>query len=255
MLYPHRLVWPAFWGMMPRGHGHAAASGSGERRAPPRPARSPRLDVRRGDVRSEAHCGRKAKALGEDRSRVPGVGTYRSGESQAGRSDQVEGAEEFMKKLADALKALQSAIKEEGGECRLRLRRKTLQARQGRRGGRRPSTRPPSPTPGSSGTTCVPLGNRPARPGCFECHSVGSPIFRRARSRPSVPPPTSQPVTAARYQYAGLNKAKLDAWSQSFLGRTAFKYFGFASMTVVGLVVLSYTLLGINGIVAWAKRK
>jgi len=41
------------------------------------------------------------------------------------------------------------------------------------------------------------------------------------------------PATHAMYELAGFDKTKLDAWNQSFQGRTAFKWMGFLSTGIV----------------------
>ena len=57
------------------------------------------------------------------------------------------------------------------------------------------------------------------------------------------------------HEIAGYDKLKTDAWAASFLGRTAFKYFGYAAMGVVCLVLLAYVLRGIIALLALIHRR
>ena len=56
------------------------------------------------------------------------------------------------------------------------------------------------------------------------------------------------------YELAGYDKTKLDAWSMSFQGRTAFKWMVFVAAGTVGLVLLSFLLLGVNGLLGLFRR-
>jgi hypothetical protein len=69
------------------------------------------------------------------------------------------------------------------------------------------------------------------------------------------PAPEAESQTAPMYQLQELDKTKLEAWNQSFHGRTAFKWFGFVSMGVVALILLLYLLLGINGFLGFFRRR
>ena len=100
---------------------------------------------------------------------------------------------------------------------------------------------------------------RPARSsagatGCFECHSDGAPMFEGLVTAIG-PAPEAEPLAKPMYQFQGLDKTKLDAWNLSFQGRSAFKWFGFASMGVVALILLLYLLLGINGFLGFFRRR
>lgn len=252
MLYPHRLVWPAFWGMLQGDKVtplHPEAVNEALRRV---------LRVRRGSSFAETMSEvkltpeDKGQALGEDRARVPDSELSDDEKAKLAEVAKARSSEEFRKKLADALKALQTAIKQEGalpvyisgGRLYQLVAEGKVQVSE------HPAAEPYAwkfghdvrPARQSSGATS-----------CFECHSVGAPIFE-SKITALGPAPDADPVTAVAHQYAGFNKFRLDAWSQSFQGRAAFKYFGFASMTIVGLVVLSYALAGIQGLVAIIRR-
>jgi hypothetical protein len=100
---------------------------------------------------------------------------------------------------------------------------------------------------------------RPARwslgvKGCYECHSAGAPIFE-SQVTALGPAPDQEPLTHAMYELAGFDRTKLDAWNQSFQGRSAFKWFGFAAMGFVSVILLTYLMLGVNGLVGIVWRR
>jgi hypothetical protein len=157
------------------------------------------------------------------------------------------------KKLAEALKALKETIKEDsaepayfsaGGVCRLNSNGQLEQSAHA-----------------AANPYAWRLAHdvRPARwssgaKGCFECHSAGAPYFEGVVEAIG-PAPLAKPVAEPMYRLAGYDKTKIDAWNKSFQGRTAFKWLGFVSMGAVGLILLSYLLLGVNGLFGLAFRK
>jgi hypothetical protein len=99
---------------------------------------------------------------------------------------------------------------------------------------------------------------RPARysigvTGCFDCHAAGSPIFEGQVTAVAAVP-DDQPPVHSMWELAGYDKQMLDAWNQSFQGRTLFKYAGFVAMGVVGLVLLTYLILGTYGLFGRFRR-
>jgi hypothetical protein len=99
---------------------------------------------------------------------------------------------------------------------------------------------------------------RPARwssgaTGCYECHALGTPIFD-GQVTAVGPALDAEPPTQKMAELAGYDRQQIDAWNQSFQGRTAFKWFGFVSAGVVGLILLSFLFLGINGLFGFARR-
>jgi hypothetical protein len=87
---------------------------------------------------------------------------------------------------------------------------------------------------------------------CFACHSAGAPIFEGEVTAVSTVP-QEQPVTRVMHDLAGYDKTRLDAWNLSFLGRTAFKWLGFISMGIVGLLLVAYTMRGLTGVAEWGR--
>jgi hypothetical protein len=99
---------------------------------------------------------------------------------------------------------------------------------------------------------------RPARAavgvtGCFDCHQAGAPIFEGQVTAVS-PVLGEQPRPRVMYELAGFDEAKMIAWNQSFQGRAAFKWLGFASMGIVSLVLLWYTMRGLASVAGLARR-
>ena len=253
VLYPHRMMWPAFWGTL-----------ANEQITPLHPevvneALRRTIRVRRGSTFAAAMsevkltADDKVKALGEERARTPESELNEQEKAKLEAYSRSKAGEAFLTKLAEALKQLQTAVKQPGATAVYVSAGKLYQlsgegvVTASEHAGARPYA--------------WKLGHdvRPARwsvgaGGCFDCHANGSPFFN-TQVTAMGPAPDSQPVTRVMHELAGFDQVKLAAWNQSFQGRTAFKYFGFAAMTAVALIVLSYTLLGINGIFAWAKGK
>ena len=79
---------------------------------------------------------------------------------------------------------------------------------------------------------------------CFECHATGTPFFE-SQVTALGPAPDGEPIRRVMHEVSGYDKTKLDTWIVSFQGRTAFKWFGFAAMTVVALILFSYMMSAI----------
>lgn len=243
MLYPYRLTWPAFWGSLHKGQ-----------LAPLDPedvqtALRNTLRVRRGQTLKETLLDvkltkdEKVEALGESRAGVAeGELSDEEKAKLAARIDK-KARDEFQTKLAKALGDLKSIITQPGAEpvyvaggkaYQLTSEGKTQVVEQA-------AARPYAwklahdvrPARQSLGVT-----------GCFECHKLGTPIFEGKVTAVS-PVLDDQPRQYAMYELAGFDKFRLDAWNQSFQGRTAFKWLGFASMGVVSLVLLWYAMRGL----------
>ena len=89
--------------------------------------------------------------------------------------------------------------------------------------------------------------------GCFDCHEPNAAIFK-GQVAALGPAPDAEPPTKTMLELSGFDQVQIDAWNQSFRGRTAFKWFGFASAGAVGLILLAFLLLGINGLFGFARR-
>lgn len=252
VLYPYRMMWPSFWGAI-----------QGDRITPIHPEAANRvlrttLRVRRGSTFAETMSQvpltpeEKAQVLGQERAKVPEGQLTAAEKEKLEEGVKAKAPEAFRKKLAEALPKLKEAIPPRGGEPVFVSGGRAYRLSQA--GGVEefaheaakpyawPLAHDVRPARASSGAT-----------GCFECHSPGAPYFEGLVS--SIGQAPDKPITLAMYEVAGYEKLKLDAWNQSFRARTAFKWFGFFATGVVGLILLSYLLLGLNGLMGMIRRR
>jgi len=253
VLTPHRMTWPAFWGQM-----------KDDKITPLNPddvqdALRRTLRVRRGATFTETvlkvklSSEDKVEALGEERAKTPDDELTEEEKAKLADLERTKGLQQWQEKLADALKALKETIDEAAQPVYVSGGRAYRLTDDGKAEAFEHDAAAPY---------AWPLGHdvRPARQslgakGCYACHAAGTPIFEGLVTA-AGPAPDEDPVTYAMHELAGYDKTKLDAWSQSFRGRTAFKWFGFVAMGVVGLVVLSFMVRGVNGVVdRLARRK
>jgi hypothetical protein len=245
MLYPHRMVWPAFWGFI-----------KDDQITPLNPeevydATRKTLRVRRGTPFAESMLDvklsteDKAGILGEDRAKVPEEEWSDEEKTKIAELERTKGMANYREKLSAALVDLKEMITEQGAEPVYVSGGKAYRIGEG------------STAEAFDNDAAKPyawkLGHnvRPARwstgvGGCYECHSLDSPIFN-GEVTAIGPAPDDAPTTRAMYELAGLNKTKLDAWSLSFVSRTAFKWFAFAAMGVVALVLFSHLFVAVGG--------
>ncbi len=255
VLYPHRIVWPAFWGQK-----------AGDAITPLNPekvyeATRKTLRVRRGsgfyDTMMEVRLSSsdKKEILGEERAGAKDEELTEAEKTKLAAEVDERGRKNWQEKLVAALKDLKEIVTEPGGEPVFVSAGKVYRL---------------------SGEDTVEtlehnaadpyawrLGHdvRPARlslgagtKGCYDCHTLGAPLFESIVTA-SGQAPDDAPITRTMYQMARYDKVKLDAWAVSFMGRTAFKYFGYASMGLVGLVLLAYAVQGVTGLFAAGRRQ
>jgi hypothetical protein len=252
-LYPHKMMWPAFWGAK-----------KDDKITPLNPeevydAVKRALRVRSSStlietfMEAKISSSDKKELLGEERAKASEEELTDEEQAKLAEFAKTKGLETWQEKMAEALTALKAIVAKEGAEpvyisggkaYRLdkdgkvqefeheatnpyawKLAHDVRSARQ------------------SSGVK-----------GCYECHSAGSPILE-GQVTAIGPAPDDSPPTKDMYAYTGYDKTKMDAWNSSFQGRTAFKYFGFAAMGVLGLVLLSSLVAGINGLYGKLRRK
>jgi hypothetical protein len=251
VLYPHRMVWPAFWGKMVEDEItplHPEKVNDAVRRV---------LRVRRGKTFTETMMDVKLskddtiKALGEERAAVSEDELTDQEKAKLEIAKSKLAVEEFKEKLGKALEELKEAIEEENatpvyvsagkayrlsGEAVEEFSHKAAEPYAWK------LAHDVRPARWSTGTE-----------GCYECHSLGSAIFE-GEVTALGPAPDETPVKRAMYELAEYDKTKLDAWSLSFQGRTAFKWMGFIAAGTVGLVLLSFLLMGVNGAFGLFRR-
>lgn len=264
VLYPHRMVWPAFWGEM-----------KGDQVTPLNPetvykALRRTVRVRRNSTFTET-MGRvrlstqqKMEVLGEERGMVPAFELTDQEKAKLEEFKQSRAAEAFREKLGEALEALKSAIETEGAEPVY------VAGGQAYRLGNPEGTEKKSE---EDETVAVEVFEteaaepyawklahdvRPANwstgySGCYECHSPNTPIFEgqvTARG-PAIEP---DPPTETMVELAGYDQTQMEIWNLSFLGRTAFKWFGFACAGVVACILLSFGVFGVSGLLKGLRR-
>jgi hypothetical protein len=251
-LYPHRMVWPAFWGEMKESTIHPLNP-----EAVNESLRST-LRVKRNSTFTETlskvtlNAEDKATVLGEERAKVAATELTDDEKAKLDGLEKSKAVDTFREKLGGALKALKKMIKTEGAEPVYVA------------GGRAYRLGADEKVETFANKAADPYAwrlahdVRPARwssgaSGCYECHSLGTPIFD-GKVTAVGPAPDAEPPTQIMAELAGFNRMQIDAWNQSFQGRTAFKWFGFISAGVVGLILLSFLFLGINGLFGFARK-
>lgn len=243
-LYPHRMMWPTFWGTV-----------KDDKITPLNPevsydALRKTLRVRRGqtftEVVNEAKLSTddKIEALGEERAKVDEEAWTDKEKTKLAKIEKTRAAEAWQEKLGEALEALKEVAAESGaapvfvsgGKAYRLADDGTVEAFDN----------------DAAQHVSWKLAHdvRPARyslgmKGCYDCHAEGTPIFEGTVTA-AAPAPVEKPVKFAMHELAGYDKTRLDAWNLSFQGRTAFKWFGFAAMGVVGLILLSYLCVGVT---------
>jgi len=252
VLYPHRTVWPAFWGEM-----------TDSQITPLNPdavyeALRTSLRVRRNTTFAET-LGKvtltdedKAAALGPERATTPPAELTEEENRKLKELESTKATAAFREKLAAPLKALQKIIKTEGAVGVYVA------------GGRAYRLNAEGAVEVFDHAAAAPYSwklahdVRPARwstgaGSCFECHKLGSPTFD-GQVVAMGPAPDAQPPSQRMAELAGYDRVQIDAWNLSFQGRSAFKWFGFVSASIVGCVLLAFLLLGINGLFGFARR-
>jgi hypothetical protein len=244
-LYPHRMVWPAFWGTL-----------QGDAIQPLNPevvyeATRKTLRVRRGetfadslmDVRLSSED--KAAVLGEERAKTSEDELTEEEKAKLEELQTAKGLEAYREKLAAALTDLKEVVTQQDAQPVYVSGGKAF--RLGEDGSIVTFDNPAAePYAWKLGHNVRPAGLSSGVTGCFECHSLDSPIFD-GRVTALGPAPDPEPVTRVMHELADLDKIKLDGWSVSFLSRTLFKWFAFGAMGIVAVVILSYLFTGVRG--------
>ncbi len=280
VLYPHRMVWPAFWGVM-----------QNDQITPMHPEVSYELirktiRVRRNQTFTEV-LGKaslteedRVAALGEEDAKRPDNELSEQARTKLAQAELAKSAEAFRAGLQEGLmdikagenlvKAIEDAEKDEDENLVAALRQVQSALAGGAQavyvaGGRVYRLAADDQVEMVVSPAAEPYAwklahdVRPARwstganNGCFDCHELGAPIFYGTVTAmgPNV---DEQPPTYTMLELAGYDQTQIDAWNQSFQGRTAFKWFGFVSASLVALVLLAFLLMGVNGVVGLFRR-
>ncbi|MCA9248211.1 MAG: hypothetical protein KDA42_13880 [Planctomycetales bacterium] len=252
-LFPHRMMWPSFWGAQ-RGEtivpAHPEAVYDALRRT---------FRVRRGKTLKETlleiRLGRddKTELLGEERAGADEDEWTEEEQARVAAWVEKKALADFQEKLPEAFEALAEVVGP--GEA------KPVFVAGGKVYRLDSEGHVETFAHAAAEPYAWKLAHdvRPARAslgagGCFDCHAEGAPIFAGKVATPS-PVPSEESAVVAMQELAGYDKTKLDAWNQSFQGRAAFKWLGFASMGVVGFVLLSGAVWGFLTVTGVARRK
>jgi len=253
VLYPHRMMWPAFWGTMKDGKItplNPEAVYDATRKTLRVRDESFAEEVMDADLSSSD----KKELLGEDRYRVKEDELTEDEKAKLADAMAERGRKNWQEKLAGALNDLKEIVEDGAVPAYVSGGKSYRLAQDG---------------------TAEEFDNEAAKPyawklahdvrparwslgvnGCYDCHAAGAPIFE-GKVTALGQAPDDEPLMQAMYEIAEseFDKTKLDAWNQSFQGRTAFKWLGFVSSGTVGLILLTYLLLGFNGLAGMIRRK
>ncbi len=252
VLYPHRMVWPAFWGQLRDDQLTPLNPDAAQEalRSTLRVRRNATFTETLGKVTLSAED--KATVLGADRASVADAELTDEERAKLARLATTKSAEAFREKLGGALEALQKTLPSDGSQAVYvaggRAYRRTADGAVETFS--HPATQPYAwklghdvrPARWSSGAT-----------GCYECHALGTPIFD-GKVTAIGPAPDPEPPTQRMAELAGYDRLQIDAWNLSFQGRSAFKWFGFVSAGVVGLILVSFLFVGLNGLFGFLRR-
>lgn len=253
VLYPHRAVWPAFWGEM-----------VGDTITPLNPeevydATRRTFRVRRGSSLAEVvedvrlSPDERRELLGEERAAVDEQELTEEEKNKLDEALAERVRENWNEMLTEALTALEEIVTQQGaqpvyvsaGKVYRLADEQTVESLEHEAA---------EPYYWKIGHDVRPARQSLGVKSCYECHTPGAPLFESTVTAVGQIPEQEGPHQAM-YELAGYDKTKLDAWALSFtMGRTPFKYFAFAAMGVVALVILAYTLRGIIGLLSFASR-
>ena len=253
MLYPHRAVWPAFWGQM-----------SGEEITPLNPdavydATRRTFRVRRGSSLADAvkdvklSSSDKKELLGEERAKTKEDELTEEETAKLEELIATKASENWQEKLIGGLNAVKEIITEDGAEPVFVSAGKVYKL-SGEDAVETIEHAAAQPYLWKFAHDVRPARQSLGVKGCYDCHTLGAPLFNSTVTAVGQTP-DDEPVSQAMHEIAGYDKLKTDAWAASFLGRTAFKYFGYAAMGVVSLVLLAYVLRGIVTLLALIHRR
>ena len=238
---PHRMVWPAYWGVLKE-------SGEIEPIEPEEASRAVRRAFR---VRSSFRQKLMDVSL-SDEERAAVLGAERAGapEGELTEEERAALAAKLEEKAAAAFRedlprALETLARGREGMPVYVAGGKAYRLSEDGEGV--VSFVPPQAAPYS-----WPLAHevRPARlalgaNGCKDCHSTGSP-FSYGTVAAVGPAPDAVPPVASMYELQNQNPTLLAAWAQSFRGRSLFKVLGVIALIVLVIVLAIYGAQGIG---------
>jgi hypothetical protein len=210
VLYPHRMVWPAFWGWLAE-----------DTITPIEPEEAYKVLRRVLRIRRDFR-------------------------SELGGSKQAASGETFGQKLAKGLTAMakqapagMAAVYVSGGRAYSVDADATDRVHTFEHAAARPYAWPLAHDVRPARDA---LGVR----GCTECHAAAAPLFHGSVAALG-PAPDAEPRTTIMHEFSGQDPKLLAAWETSFPLRTAFKWLGFAACAVVSLVLASALIAAVRG--------
>lgn len=242
-IYPHRSMWPAFWGTVKDGKVDPISPTQVYDLT--RSALRVRKDFVEEVLKPKMSSSDLKEILGEDRARTKPADWTPDEQEKVDAAQTKEGRATFHEKVFAALEAIEEELKVEqaayvsSGMVYVRGDEadtlKTIEVTDDK----------------ATGMVSWPLAHniRPAGwslgvGGCLECHSEGAKIFASTVSATGPGPDRGEQVTMASLQ--GLDPVQRLAWNESFRGRAIFKY------VVAGSIALLLTtlLVGVGAIAA-----
>jgi len=93
--------------------------------------------------------------------------------------------------------------------------------------------------------------------GCTECHAPGVPIYY-AKVTALGPAADGDPIVTPMHEMQGVDATLVAAWEQSFQGRPAFKIFGWVVAGFVGVLIVGYLGAGLHAaarcLAGWGRK-
>jgi hypothetical protein len=252
-LYPHRMVWPAFWGQK-RGEAITPLNPDAVYEATRKTLRvRSSSDFRSTMLDVKLSSADKKEILGEERSKLKEEELTDEEKAKLAGAIEARGRQQWQEKLVAALTELKGIITEEGAEPVFVSAGKVY--RLGAEGAVETFEHAAAePYAWKFGHDVRPARLSLGAKGCRDCHALGAALFESTVAAAGQAPDDSPP-THAMHELAGYDKTKLDAWAASFQGRTAFKFFGYGAMSVVALVFVAFVLQGITGLLRFGRRR
>jgi hypothetical protein len=251
VIYPYRMTWPAFWGALK----DDAITPLNPEEVYAKLRRS--LRVRRDFTTEVAKVtlsrDDKIQALGEERAKVAAAELTDDEKAKLDELQQNKAAEQYETKMTGALESLAEDTEFVDGTP---VYVSAGKAHRVNADGKFEAFDHPAAQP-----YAWPLAHdvRPARlslgsGGCQDCHADETPMFYGTVTA-TGPAPISTAEPIAMYEFEGIDAKLFGIWNQSFRVRTAFKWVAFVCTGVVALVLVLFLLIGLNGLLGFARRK
>ncbi|GMQ80407.1 MAG: hypothetical protein BMS9Abin04_392 [Planctomycetia bacterium] len=243
VIYPHRLVWPAYWGWL-----------TGAAVTPASPVDAYKvlrraLRIRR-DFQTELANARltneeKQAVLGADKDLAAAAVAETAALAAAVRR---KAAHAFLEKLPKGLTAL-AKIAPDGAEPVYVAGGKVYRLDDSGRAAAATGQAAAQPYAWPLAHDVRPARHSLGSAGCAECHARGAPFFY-SKVTALGPAPDDQPVETSAAALLDEDPLLLAAWETAFAGRDVLKLVGFAAAGVVALVLFSFLVAGVYRLIS-----